>query len=246
MGRRNEDQARRLSTNALVLISRSGFTKEAEAVAQAYGIETLGFDALDDSSAERLFGNSSSLWSKVFSLTASKVVIGVPAIDALPAERVAVNPDNLIYNHKGEEIGSAEELVDLLLNAEHVFLEFGKLGDESHRSFQIRWEPARDKEGILFVSKSSTRMSCVRSITWRSLACVAFRSPNFLCGTAYCVASRSLGAVVHFSAKRHFSLPLKVKASKERFPSRTRVYHEEPNKALKEDAALTGAAFAPR
>lgn len=140
----------RLPTNALVLISSSGFTKEAETVAQAYGIETIPFGALDDNSAERLFGDSSSLWSKVFTLTASKVVSGVSATATLPAERVALNPDNLIYNHKGEEIGSAKELVELLLHAEHVFLEFGRLGGEFHKSFQIRWEPARDKDGNHF------------------------------------------------------------------------------------------------
>lgn len=137
----------RLPTNALVLISHSGFTKEAEAVAKTYGIETIALNALDESSAERLFGNSSSLWSKVVSLAVTKVVMGVAATDNLPAERVAVTPENLIYNYKGEEEGAARELVNTLLHTEHVFLEFGRLGDESHKSFQLCWESAKDKYG---------------------------------------------------------------------------------------------------
>ncbi len=137
----------RLPTNALVLISHSGFTKEATAVAKTYGIETIALNALDETSAERLFGNSSSLWSKVVSLAVAKVVIGVAATGNRSAERVAVNPENIIYNYKGEETGAARELVNMLLNTEHVFLEFGRLGDESHKSFQLCWQPAKDNDG---------------------------------------------------------------------------------------------------
>lgn len=47
-------------------------------------------------------------------------------------------------------MGSAQNLVHLMLNVEHVFLEFGRLGNESHKSFHLCWEPVRDQEGNPF------------------------------------------------------------------------------------------------
>lgn len=137
----------RLPTNALVLVSRSGFTKEACKVSRIYGIETLALKDADEESVERLFGNTSSLWSKTFTLRPTKVVIGVEQTVNLPEENVAVFPDNLVYDQEGRQMCSAKELVEELLHAEHVGRKFGKLGDESHKGFELRWEPARDKAG---------------------------------------------------------------------------------------------------
>jgi hypothetical protein len=137
----------RLSTNALVLISSSGFSKEAIAVAQTYGIETITLSAFDAASAERLFGNTSSLWSKVFTLSPAKVVVRVKPIGELPSENVVAFPDNLIYDHNGEELFDVKKLVEYLLHTEYVVCEFGKLGDLSHKSFEVRWEPANDPKG---------------------------------------------------------------------------------------------------
>ena len=140
----------RLPTNALVLVSRSGFTKEATLVARSYGMEVISLNAIDANAVERLFGETGSLWSKVFTLTPTKVVIRVAPTRSLSAENVVVLPDNLIYDHNGQEVGSAKQLVGLLLNTEHAVQEFGKLGDESHQGFEIRWEPAADKHGHPF------------------------------------------------------------------------------------------------
>lgn len=140
----------RFPTNALVLISRSGFTKEATLVARSYGMEVISFDAINANAVERLFGGTGSLWYKVFTLTPTKVVIRVAQTPSLPAENVVVLPDNLIYDHNGQEIGPVKKLVELLLNTEHAVQKFGKLGDESHKGFEIRWEPATDKDGHPF------------------------------------------------------------------------------------------------
>jgi len=137
----------RLSTNALVLVSRSGFTKEAERVAIAYGIETMAFSEVDESKVKSLFGETGSLWSKVLFLTPTKVVMGVGATKNLPAEKVTILPDNEIYDFEGKPIGSAKGIVELLLNSEHAVKEFGKEGDESHKSFEILWESVSDKDG---------------------------------------------------------------------------------------------------
>ena len=140
----------RLPTNALVLVSSSGFTKEAARVARSYGMETATLDTVDATAAEGLFGSTGSLWSKVFTLNRTKVVIGVASSHGLAAETVAVSPDNLVYDHSGHIIGPVKDLVEMLLHAECAVQEFGKLGDRSHKGFEIRWEPAADKDGSRF------------------------------------------------------------------------------------------------
>jgi hypothetical protein len=140
----------RLPTNALVLVSKLGFTREAMLVAKSYGIEVISLHAIDANVAERLFGNTGSLWSKVFTLTPTKVVIRVAPTPGLPSENVVVLPDNMIYDYKGQEIGTAKQLVELLLNDEYAMQEFGKLGNESHKGFELRWEPVLDTDGHSF------------------------------------------------------------------------------------------------
>lgn len=153
----------RLATNALVLISSSGFSKEAHRVARGYGIETLSLEALDETSAERLFGTMRSLWIKTLSLTPTKVVIRVPQTGELAAENVSVFHDNLIYNYNGQEIGSMKELVEMLLQTEHMRMEFLKHGSELHKGFEVHWGPARDKEGNPIFLKKMDPMT-LRSI----------------------------------------------------------------------------------
>ena len=137
----------RLSTNALVLVSRSGFTKEAKDVARSYGMKLISLDALDPDEVEKLFGDTDSLWTKVFTLTPTKVVIRVAPVSSLPAENVVVFTDTLIYDHNGQEVCSAKQLVEKLLNTEQAKNEFGKHGDESHKGFEIRWELTADTDG---------------------------------------------------------------------------------------------------
>jgi hypothetical protein len=140
----------RLPTNVLVLVSRAGFTKEAMRVARSYGMEVVSLNAMDANTVERLFGDTGSLWSKVFTLTPTKVVIRVLSTPGLPAENVVVLPDNLIYNQNGHEVCSAQQLVEWLLKTEHVVQKFGKLGDALHKGFEIRWESVADKDGHPF------------------------------------------------------------------------------------------------
>jgi hypothetical protein len=140
----------RLPTNVLVLVSKSGFTREAILVAKNYGIETVTLSSIDGNAAEQLIGSAGSLWSKVFTLTPTKVVIRVASTASLPSENVAVFPDNLIYDHKGMEVGTVKQLVESLLNNGSAMQEFGKLGDKSYQGFEIRWEPALDTNGRPF------------------------------------------------------------------------------------------------
>ena len=144
----------RLSTNALILISSSGFTKEAQRVAKSYGIEVITLSALNTAKAERLFGVTSSLWSKTFTLSPTKVVMYVPQVGDLAEEYLVMFPDNIVYNHKEQEIFTVKELVEIILHGKKVVEQFYKAGNESHKGFDIRWERVRDMEGNpLFLRK---------------------------------------------------------------------------------------------
>lgn len=54
----------RLRMNALILASRSGFTKGAQEVARQYGIEAISLDKVDQADVHALLKAKSALWTK--------------------------------------------------------------------------------------------------------------------------------------------------------------------------------------
>lgn len=125
MKRKHDD----LPTNALYLVSRSGFTSEAQKKAKAYNIEVLELSALDIESIDRLFGLPPSLWGKSITLTPIKVSVAVPATQNLPPEIINAFPDNSVFDVQHSLIGTMRELVqffiaekmhELLLNMDHA------------------------------------------------------------------------------------------------------------------------------
>jgi len=144
----------RLSTNALVLISSSGFTAEAKKVAKIYGFELLTLEEVNQESIDKLFGNLAALWSKVFSLSPTKVVVGIAQTGDLPPENIATFPDNCVYTGKGETIGSLKEIIDPVLKSQSVAEELGKMGEEIHKGFFLEWKtPPADHECSLHMQK---------------------------------------------------------------------------------------------
>jgi hypothetical protein len=79
----------RLPTNALVLVSRSGLTTEALEVAKLSGIEALTFEDLDEQAVARIFGPLGTLWAKELTLSPTKVVMRVAAVNDLLPDDVA-------------------------------------------------------------------------------------------------------------------------------------------------------------
>lgn len=134
----------RLPTNALVLVSREGFTREGVEVAKKYGIETLTFKGVDAASVDRLFGNLSSIWAKVITLKPTKVVIQVLETNSLPVERVTTFPDNIVFTFEGKPLCTVKDLIDSWLKSEQVMKEMLSRGDESHKEFMIRWDKPLD------------------------------------------------------------------------------------------------------
>ncbi|MDQ3684397.1 MAG: hypothetical protein M3430_02180 [Acidobacteriota bacterium] len=137
----------RLPTSVLVLVSKSGFTPEAEDVARKYGIETLTIAELNQAFISRLFGKLDSLWSKVVTASPTKVIFHVEETDGLPSENVAVFPDNVIFTDGGKELGSVKDFVDSCIKSELFLREVLARGDESHKGFELLVEKPRDKNG---------------------------------------------------------------------------------------------------
>lgn len=144
----------RLPTNALVLISSSGFTKEAQKVAQIYGFELLSLEEVNTESIEKLFGNIDALLSKVFSLKPTKVVVGIAQTDELPPENIVTFPDSNIYKSNGEYLGTIKEIVEPILKADSIVKDLMKKGKEVHKGFSIEWQtPPCDNDDCLYMQK---------------------------------------------------------------------------------------------
>lgn len=137
----------RLPTNALVLVSEAGFSKEAQKVAQKYGIETLRFDEVDENSVDRLFGKTEALFSRTFSFTPLKVIARVEEGDGLPIEDVVTLPDNIIFKPDGSQLGALKNYIESMLNSGKFLESIGQQGDESHKSFELSIEKPIDEVG---------------------------------------------------------------------------------------------------
>lgn len=137
----------RLSTHALLLASRMGFTPEAKDVAEKYGIELFSLEDIDTADMPAMLGPGGSLWLKSVSVTAEKVTARVAQVGNLAVETVATSPDNLLYLQDETELCQLRELVDHLLNSprarDYLLVE----AKEEHVWFEFVWEPPADHEG---------------------------------------------------------------------------------------------------
>jgi hypothetical protein len=129
----------RLPTNALVLVSRNGFTKQAAQVAESYGIEILNLEETTESDVDRLFGETNTLWGKTFSLTPTKVVVCVPTDAELPAERVVTFQDTLMHAEDGSVVGTIRELVERILHTRPLIEDLGRDATDEHKGFSVEW-----------------------------------------------------------------------------------------------------------
>lgn len=102
----------RLPTNVLVLVSSSGFTKEAVRVAEKYGIELVVPGSADEDAARSIVGRLSSLWYKEVSFTAT--LVNFETMDAFDASREAfLGPE--IYTSEGTPLGTLFDLINSLM-----------------------------------------------------------------------------------------------------------------------------------
>jgi hypothetical protein len=144
----------RLSTNALILISRNGFSAKAAKLARAYNIRTLTFEETTEDDVAQVFGDLDSLWTKVFTLTPTKVIVRVASTGDLPGENVAVLPDNSIHDADGAVVAVIRDLIQGWLQSPEIREELAKRGNESHKSFVVGWPQPKGKDAAsLYLQK---------------------------------------------------------------------------------------------
>ena len=155
----------RLPTNALVLVSRTGFSSEAKRVAKVYGFDTLALEDVNEYSIEKLFGNIKTLWNKIVSLSPKKVTVRVSQTGNLPPENVAALPDNSVYVSDGTIISSLKDILTQWLKSDKVLTELVRQGDETHKSFLTEWgKPTDGKGNYLCLQKEEPKT--LRTIEW--------------------------------------------------------------------------------
>jgi len=76
-----------------------------------------------------------SLDHPTFKLWPKKAVFCVPAQGGLTAEAVVVHRHTLVYSASGEELGTAQQLVEALLNSQAARERFGCEGMPEHKGF---------------------------------------------------------------------------------------------------------------
>jgi hypothetical protein len=136
-----------LPTKVLLLYSRSGFTKTAKEKAQTYSKSIVTLEALDETSAERLFGGASSLWLKTSLQTVTKVLIGVAASGHLPAQQVDAFTDTVVFDQSGNPISNVETLVNQILRSPKVLCEFLRLSESHHKNFNFHTTSVTEGQG---------------------------------------------------------------------------------------------------
>ena len=137
----------RLNTNALLLVSRTGFTPEARRVAAEYRIQTVELQDIERTDFPTLLSAKSTLWTRSVIATPIKVVAHVPPISGLHGEGVELAPDNALFSASGTQICSARALVDIALKSSYTRDSLLKKGTANSKHFQLRWKPPTDLEG---------------------------------------------------------------------------------------------------
>ncbi len=148
----------RLATSALVLASRSGFSKSARTLARIKGIDLLVYNRLTNDDVRKAVDLTEHLWVMTYDLNVTKVVGVVPAVGDLPNERIAFRGDNLLLDEERRQVDTIEHLVAWALRDRRIADEFRLSGEESHRFFVVEiGVPRLPTGGRLFVEKLQPR-----------------------------------------------------------------------------------------
>jgi hypothetical protein len=130
----------RLPTNVLVLVSHNSFTSEALRIATLYGIRCLLLNDVDAAAPDRLFPDVQSLWGKAWELTLDRVTASVEASEGFPAERVRLLADNKLFLDDETELGTAAQLVDVLIRCQPVIENMAREARPEHTFMELSSE----------------------------------------------------------------------------------------------------------
>jgi hypothetical protein len=128
----------KLETNQLILISKSGFTKQAIKYAENRFIKCFTYNDLNEEENNPIFSYKSLVF-KLFSQSITKVNFIVESQEG-KIINVSVDSETTVFDAKGIVLGTAGQLVAEILRAKSVFEQFWKDGLEEHKYYTIRWE----------------------------------------------------------------------------------------------------------
>ena len=148
----------RLPTDALILVSRHGFTSNAYGLAQKYGIGIYALEQVN--SAKKIQAlDFDTLFLKYFELSPTNVSIRFLGIEGFPAEDISVLPNNVIFSRDRKELGTVKEFVDTFLNHLQVKRELSGHGDTPHKGFELIVEgPMWKYETPLYMRKETSAL----------------------------------------------------------------------------------------
>ncbi|MBC7815997.1 MAG: hypothetical protein IAG10_03760 [Planctomycetaceae bacterium] len=153
-----QSKHQRLPTNALVLASRSGFSKRARSLARVAGIELMTFTRVSEDDVQRALDLTADLWAMRYDLTITKVVGSVPALGDLPEERIAFRSDNLVFDQNRKQLATIADLATALLKRPQIHETIRREGDESHTFFTLEGTPKFLVTADVFVEKMEPRV----------------------------------------------------------------------------------------
>lgn len=142
----------RLQTNVLVLVSSSGFTAEAYAVAERSKVKLVSPGEVPQDFAAQVEKLIETLWVKTISVTVTRVLASLDALDAWPEDTVSVDPSHVFFDWEGQEGPSvttvADQLVHQALQAELGTLMRDATGAEKYLTLVAELPTPNDQMGL--------------------------------------------------------------------------------------------------
>jgi hypothetical protein len=128
----------RLETHVLVLFSRSGFSKQANAAAEKYGIKLVSQEDIARQRAEFHF-SLDEYWIKTVSTRTERVELFVEIIDHSETAQVSGVPEIQLFNTEQKEEILLGNFVNKLLYSGNVGTPLLDNAKEEHSHFEVVW-----------------------------------------------------------------------------------------------------------
>ena len=127
----------KLETNKLILVSKSGFSKQAIKFAAFHNIQTMKYDYIETKLENTIF-DYNSLVFKLFTQSIEKVYFIVLNNDG-KLINVEVAPETAVFNNKSDIVGLANDVMNYFMKTKEAIDYFWKNGAEEHKYFELHW-----------------------------------------------------------------------------------------------------------
>ncbi len=128
----------RLPTSLLVLVSSSGFVKDARKLARKYHIDLLELEKINVSKAKSLVAGLSSMEMHNFNIVPVRAWLDIVGEDGVSTKRIEGEPEFQVVRNDASE-SSLKEYVRRLVSEPYVGAEVGK--ERRERMVRVRYAP---------------------------------------------------------------------------------------------------------